>query len=154
MAENRIDLSRKLTERKLDFVKKFIYLLLIVAFTAAVLAGCGSKAKSMTAVETVQKFFNYWNNKDQDGLQSLEYEKMPKAEWQFDLLNSVTLNNCDERKYSNKRDWPSYGYPNPYDFTCVVAQFTVDAKEGSALGNQTYDWEFFILRRKAKMLNG
>ena len=72
------------------------------------LTGCNTKVDNphgMTATETVQKLFYYWNAKNEKGMRSLEYEKMPKGESQFYYLISVKLNRCTESEDFKKGTW-------------------------------------------------
>ncbi len=125
-------------------MKKCTWFILITAILAALLPGHGNKL--MTAEETVQKYFDYWNEKDEQGMRSLEYEKIPQGERQLDLLNSVKLDNCIERENIDKSDWCQPWYPDPYDFTCVDTTFIVNAKEGSVFSSGTYYYNFWLVR--------
>ena len=115
---------------------------------ANTLVGCGGKvenASGMTAEETVQKYFNYWNKKNDKGMSSLEYKKLHRADRQLYYLNSVKLNRV-ELKNIDENEWNESWYQNPYDFTCVEANFTIDSKIGNALSSGTYDYQFYLVK--------
>lgn len=130
-------------------MKRKIYIILIVVCMANIVAGCGGKVvkpTGMTAEETVQKYFYYWNSKNDKGMRSLEYKKLQGADRQLNCLNSVELKSCIQRENFDKNEWNESWYKNPFDCTCVDANFTIDAKNGSAFSSGTYTYEFFLVK--------
>lgn len=130
-------------------MKKAIYAVLIAVCAGIILSVCGSKVENpsgMTAEETVQRFFSYWNEKNDKGMDSLEYEKLPKGGRELYYVNSLKLNSCIERKNYNKKDWNEPWFSNPYDVACVDTNFTIDVRKGSALTSGTYGYTFYLVK--------
>jgi hypothetical protein len=102
--------------------------------------------EAITAEETVQLYFNYWQEKDSQGMDSLVIENKKGGNKELDSLNSISLESCVER--TDKGNWDTLWFENPYDYTCVDVSFTINNKSGEAvtLSNGTYDWQYYLVK--------
>ena len=116
-----------------------------MACMANTLAGCCKveNPSGMTPVETVQKYFYYWNAKSDRGMSSLEYKGMPKGDRELYYVNSVKLNSCTQDENYDKSGWPEPWYQNPYDCARVYADFTIDTKDRPS---ETYTYTFYLVK--------
>lgn len=105
-----------------------------------------SNSSPLTAEETIQQYFKYWQEKNPQGMDSLIIEDKKGADAQLDYLNSITLDRCVER--TDKGNWDILWYENPYDYTCVDVSFTINNKDGEAvaLSDGTYDWQYYLVK--------
>lgn len=127
-------------------VKNLVHIVIVIVILTTMFSGCTGNSNRLTAIETVQKYFDYWNDKDLKAMRSLVYENKTDGDHQLELLNSVTLDSCMERENIDKSDWYEAWYPNPYDFTCIDTEFTIDAKEGFILPNGTHAYGYWLVR--------
>ena len=138
-----------LKNKRIIKMKKLLSILIVISMVM-VLVSCTDKKvdnpTGMTPEETVQKYFDYWQEKNPAGMDSLVYEKMQGAEAGLDQLNSVELTACQER--TEKENWNDLWYENPYDYTCVDVSFTIDYQNGGAAGfsNGRYNWQYYLVK--------
>ena len=100
----------------------------------------------MTPEETVERYFEYWQDKNSKGIDSLVYKSMQGVNYEMERLNSITLNSCEER--TEKIEWYQPWYPNPYDNTCVDVSFTTDYEGGCGSGhvNGIQEVQYYLVK--------
>lgn len=131
-------------------MRKTIYIISIAVCAVIILSVRSSKIENpsgMTAEETVQRFFYYWSTKNDKGMNSLEYGKLPKGGRELYYINSLKLNSCVKRKNYNKKDWYEPWFSNPYDVACVDTDFTIDVKKGGVFTSGTYGYTFYLVKK-------
>lgn len=108
------------------------------------------KLYAATPEQTVRQYFEYWQAKNLNGMNSLKYgSPLTSTELALDDLNYVTLNSCKERtEYIDfRKEW--FDNKTPYKIARVDVSFTVDYKneDSTNFTNGTYDyWSFYLVK--------
>lgn len=125
-------------------------LLLIIIILVSILTQQVKKPNGMTAEETIKLYFEYWNAKNNKGMDSLIVRNRQGSLRELNKLNSVTLHSCTKRP--DQGGWHNQWYKNPYDVACLDVSFTVDYEGGSGAGfsNGTYQWQYYLVKPSAK----
>lgn len=127
---------------------KMGFILIISALLSFFFAGCSetkiSNPDGMTPVETVQRYFYYWQEKNIDGMNSLVYYTMRSINSK-QISKSIKLNSCVEEtediEYND--DW----YKNPNKYTCVDASFEeIYQRDGDENFTDTANWQFYLVK--------
>jgi len=116
------------------------------------MTGCNQAKEpptGMTPVETVQYYFDQWENKNLAGMNGVCYQKLSETSYEmFYGLKYVNLNSC--RLGDRPDDWDEAWYSNPYAHAVVDTEFEVYFNPpNSVMANDTYQWRYYLIKETA-----
>ena len=133
-------------------VKLTIALFIIVTLVLITKAVCfPAPPADMTAVETVEYYFDQFDQGDRFGMNSVVILDKYFYSYKLGHLNYGKLISCEEA-YTNSPLFEDIGYQDAYDTTVVDVEFEIsydeDAGATGEFQNGTNAWHYYLVKEK------
>ena len=128
-------------------LKRAIILVLILPI---LLVGCSRMEPQAEMVlspeETVEKYFSYWIEKNNEMMNSLVAERKKAVVYELERMTFLELNSIEAG--DERCSWNDAWYEEPYEHTYVNVTFTIEFLDGHGAGfsNGTYSWQYYLVR--------
>jgi len=126
--------------------------ILIMLTLVLTIAGCKKSSqeppKGLTPVETIQYYFEQWNNKNPVGMHSVYCDSVKVTIFEERLalrgLRYVKLNSCVLDDSHDRSKW----YPDAYSCSVVVTEFEINFRSGhsDSIANGTFIWRYWLIK--------
>lgn len=109
--------------------------------------------KRISPEETLQRYFDFWNNKNLNGMKSLTTEQ--NIDYQLERLEYVKLNKvseCSEAINKCNNDIVNHLNKKPYQTRFFCINFDFKYKEGMSgpMSSGNYNWSFLLIKENRK----